>query len=189
MKLKNRDKLLEIIRSVGTIAFYQKDYFKAISRFEKLRDLVGNSYDKSYAIGLSYLKIANSEGEANKKRMYFEKSLENFNSAKQLEKDDHDVYYHVAWVLDELGRFEEAIENNKKCLLLKSDFYPAQYNIAVSLTKMGKYKDAFNELQKIPENKEVWETASVDDELEKLRNHEEFGKNVRELIDTRLGKN
>lgn len=186
MKLRNKDKILNIIRSVGTIAFYQQDYFRAISRFEKLRDLTGNSFDRSYNIGLSYLKLAEKEEVIDKRRSYFEKSLENFDFAKKLDKDDYDVYYHIAWVLDDLGRFEEAINNNKKCLDLKPEFDPARYNIAVSLTKMGKYNEAFKELQKITKNKEVWETAAIDKELEKLRTHGEIGEKVRELIATRL---
>jgi len=186
MKLKNKDKILGTIRSVGTIAFYQQDYFKAISRFEKLRDLTGNSFDRSFNIGLSYLKLAEKEEALDKRRSYFEKSLENFDLAQKLEKDDYDVYYHIAWVLDELGRFEEAINNNKKCLNLKPEFDPAKYNIAVSLTKMGKYNEAFAELQKMSENKEIWETAAVDKELEKLRTHGEIGEKVRKLIAARL---
>jgi len=190
-KLKNKDKIIDILRSVGIIAFSKQDYFRAISRFEKLKELEGNSYEKSYNIGLSYLKIADKEQDSQKKKIYFNKSLENFKSAKDIGKDQFLVYYNIAWVLDELGNLEEAIENNRKCLQLNSEFYPAKYNIAVSLTKKGKYEEAFKQLKEIPitpANREIWETAKEDNELKALRTNEKFGKEVMELIEKSLEK-
>jgi len=184
-KMAYKQKYFELLLWLGTVANGQGDWFKAIARFERLRELSEDTFEPFevlYGIGLSYFFLGLQEENPKQRRDYYEKSMESLKMAIEENKDDHEAYFYLGYIYDEFNMFSRAIESNQATLQLRPQYGPAKYNMAVTYTKLGKFAEAFKKLTEISktdkEADHIFKWALGDDELKPLLQDDYWGRRV-----------
>ena len=79
---------------------------------------------------------------------YWKNSIELFNHALQVTKDNFLAHNYFASALFDKGRIEEAIEHYNKAIRLKPDYADAYNNRGIAYTKLGQYQLAIEDFNK-----------------------------------------
>ncbi len=72
----------------------------------------------------------------------YQKAIEWYNKALEIDKNNFDILFNMAYSLDELGRYNEAIEWHDKALRIKPDFALTLNNKGSALNNLGKYNES-----------------------------------------------
>ncbi len=189
-KTKYRSNYFDLLCKVGTCAFVQNDWARAVARLEKLRELSADSFSPEVVLpvlGLSYFYWALEERDTASQKERFGRAADVFLKVIKLGRAYYLTYFHLAYAQDELGLFHEAVESNKEALKRRPRFAPARYNSAVSYVKLGEFKSAFEMLTEIrrqdEEGSATLNSILADEELKPLREHPKWKDKVAALLE------
>jgi tetratricopeptide (TPR) repeat protein len=202
-----------LLLTVGNFANRRKDWSLARERLERLRQLLGDRYDRNeitynlpfklaYALGVSYLgpvvdpRDPREQGlsfdpkDPKERKQLLKLALDSFSRAVEEDPYSRDALFNRAWVEDELGMLDLAIESNESALKLSPHDAQTKYNLAVSLVKKRKLGDAFTRLETIDAEDQaglaMLELALTDPDLEPLRRHPSYGARLTRYVSLTL---
>lgn len=192
---QERKNYVEVISKTGYYAYESKDYSRAIQFLRTLEDVHPLPKKELSLLAGAYLWGADGEElNENVKARYRREAVRLYELALEEDKYNISALYNLAWAYDEVGLYDKAIEANEMVLRLAKgprERYsgPARYNVVCACTKSGDFERAFNELAKLPKNavwgpeeENLWETVKKDPDLDRLRQHPEYGQRLCSLV-------
>lgn len=180
-----KKQLGKLLLKSGQLAATRGDWWRAKSRFERIRELVGADFEGvkvSYNLGRAYQQIA-EERAGEERKALLKQAMGCFQSASQKDPNDPDSLFWLAYVQDDLNMLDLAIANNLEVLRRNHGDAAAKYNIAIARIKQGDHAAALRcFLLVTPNDRDGLETlrdAEDDDELKPLLNDPQLGPKAR----------
>jgi len=110
-------------------------------------------------------KNHNNLGDYYSRHGNYQKAIEEFKTAIQLNPDYGDAYHNLANIYREIGNNEEAIANYKKALSFNPNLWQSHQNLAARYFEQGKFELALQELEKAveinPQNPALYINSSI----------------------------
>ena len=134
------------------ISLHEKGLFReALKKTDALSDANPNNALIFNAYGIIYASLEN-----------FEKSVDFFSKAINLEPEYIKAHNNLGSILTHLGRFEEASQCYAKVVKLKPNFAEAHFNLGKSLNILGKLEESIHSYTKAIELKPNYIEARTD---------------------------
>jgi tetratricopeptide (TPR) repeat protein len=190
-KIKPKERYLDLLTYVASVAFVGNDWPRATARFERLFELSGWTYrelDVEYNIGLTYYHWGRESLERVERRDdYYRKSAANFERVIGRDKTHYLARYYLAYIHDDWGNDGLALKLNSEALEIRPKFAPARVNAAISyvrLTQLGKAYDMLAELKPGNEWIDLARAAlsKPDDDLKALVTHPDWREKIATLV-------
>ena len=163
---------------------------RAIARFSKAAELQPNFANAHVALGRAFYTLAaHSDVEPvtpEEKERLLRRAIEEADRADKINGAPlAATLFDRGWIADEREEFEAAVDFYRRGRQTDptGDGADVSYNIACALSKMGKQKEALDELRPIIGRDKNWEYVLHDRDLKGLRDHLEYGPQLRLLAE------
>jgi tetratricopeptide (TPR) repeat protein len=187
-KIRPRERYLDLLTYVASVAFVRKDWPRATARFEKLWVLSGAVYrelDVEYNIGLTYYNWGLESTE--RRDDYYRKSVANWERVIGRDKSNYLACFYLAYIQDDWGNNGSAINANCEALKIRPQFSPARVNAAISYVRLTQLDKAYEVLAELRPRHELIELAlealmKPDDDLKPLIDHPDWQSKIVALV-------
>ena len=111
-------------------------------------DLAAAEFEKTAGLGLIKSKLYNNLGVCYSRSENYEKAIEAYRRAGEMEPGNASVWFNMAISLNNVGRPEEAIEAYKRALTADSTSPETHFNLALLYNDLKNYDEAIRHYQR-----------------------------------------